>query len=649
MIALVASVVGTGGRVVLGAILAVVTTTVALRLLGARRGWGKAALAGAIGWTAGVAVAVGLTGGSWTGEGLWIHALMIGVPATMTVAVALDLLARPGSLATAGHAGLVVTPRPLRAWRTRAAVLRRFGELRRLARAEGIGLVRSVPGREKDNLVDPAGVRLRRVLEQAGGVYVKLGQVAATRPDLVPPDIRGELAALQNRVGPEPAGRIRSVLAAELGCDLDDVFAEFDWEPLAAGSIAQIHTARLHDGDRVVVKVQRPDIASVMERDLAALALLARFAERRTLIGRSLGSGDLLAQFAASLRAELDFRREADVMEEMALVLGDDAGVRIPRVYRQFCSRRVLVQERLAGATVADLDRGALPADRRQLADALLRSALDQVLRAGVFHADPHPGNVFVLSDGSLGLIDFGAVGRLDALQQAAIGDIMLALVRRDIGLLRDGVERVTDVAATSPERLERALARLVADHVRPSGEISAAVIQDLIATLGQFGIRVDGELVVLARALATLDGTLRVLCPDFSLVAEATTMMVATTSPFAAAKHLIHDEVVAALPHLRRLPERVDRILTLTGRGDLRVHTVVDEDAGRTLRTLANRALLVAVGAVFLVAALASLGRSSGDPPGLTPSEAVAYAGLFAGTVLLVRVVAAVIRDGTT
>jgi hypothetical protein len=136
MIALVASVVGTAGRVVLGAVLAVVTTTVALRLLGARRGWEKAALAGAIGWAAGVAVAVGLTGGGWTGEGLWIHALMVGVPATMTVAVALDLLARPGSLATAGHAGLVVTPRPLRAWRTPMAVLRRFGELRRLARTE---------------------------------------------------------------------------------------------------------------------------------------------------------------------------------------------------------------------------------------------------------------------------------------------------------------------------------------------------------------------------------------------------------------------------------------------------------------------------------------------------------------------------------
>jgi ubiquinone biosynthesis protein len=650
MMALVAaSLLGTAGRLILGAILAVVATSVALRLLGARRGWGKAALAGLMGWGVGIVVAVGLAQGSWTGDGLWVHAVLIGVPATMAAAVTLDLLARPGSLATAGRAGIVVTPRPLRALRSRAAVVRRFTELRRLASAEGIGLVLSSRRRDGQHL-DPPGVRLRRVLEQAGGVYVKLGQLAATRPDLVPPDIRVELAALQNRVAAEPAERIRSVLAVELGCDPDDVFAEFDWEPLAAASIAQTYTARLHTGEGVVVKVQRPDIATVMERDLAALALLARFAERRTLIGRSLGSADLLAQFATSLRAELDFRREADVMEEMAVALGDDVGVRIPRVHRPFCSRRVLVQERFEGATVADLERtGTLYVQRRRLAETLLRSALDQIQGAGVFHADPHPGNVFLLSDGSLGLIDFGSVGRLDPLQQAAIGDMMLGLARRDIGLLRDGVERVADVVDTSTEQLERALARLVADHVRPSGSINAAVMQDLIATLGQFGIRVDGELVVLARAFATLDGTLRVLCPDFSLVAAATRMMAESTNEMTATQHIVHDEVLAALPHLRRLPERVDRILTLTGRGDLRLHTVVDEDTGRTLRTLANRALLVAIGATFLVAALVSRGDSSGDLPGLTLTDIVTYGGLFAGTVLLVRVVAAVIRDGTT
>jgi ubiquinone biosynthesis protein len=142
----------------------------------------------------------------------------------------------------------------------------------------------------------------------------------------------------------------------------------------------------------------------------------------------------------------------------------------------------------------------------------------------------------------------------------------------------------------TPPERLERALARLVADHVRPSGDVGAAVMQDLIATLRQFGIRVDGELVVLARALATLVGTLRLLCPDVSLMAAATRAMVARTNPFGGAEHIVHDKVGAALPHLRRLPERVDRILTLTGRGDLRVHTAFDEGAGGTLRTLANR-----------------------------------------------------------
>ena len=213
--------------------------------------------------------------------------------------------------------------------------------------------------------------------------------------------------------------------------------------------------ARLHTGEAVVVKIQRPGIQETMERDLAALGLIADFAQRRTPFGRGIRSGDILEQFAQSLRNELDFRREADAMDEMAGRLDHAAGVRVPIVYRDLCTRRLLVQERFEGWTVSDsagLD--SMGADREGLADKLVRSTLDQVITLGFFHADPHPGNVFVLADGSLGLIDFGATGRLDSLQQAAITDILFAMAQRDVRLLRDGVERVTSTtdgdAATS-------------------------------------------------------------------------------------------------------------------------------------------------------------------------------------------------------
>lgn len=641
-------------RLLVAIALALLTTSLSLRLLGIRRGWGTALASGVVGWGTAGLLALGLAEWDWGADGLVIHTTAIAIPATMATAVILDLLARPGSLATGEQAGLVTTPRPMRAVRKRISVLRRYRELVRLARREGFGPFMSTAGRA-GRTVEGAPVRVRRVLEAAGGVYVKLGQIAATRVDVLPKELCDELSALQNQVAPEPFERIAPVLVSELGCAIDEVFAEFDAEPLAAASIGQTYRARLRSGEPVVVKVQRPDIEETMERDLAALALLADVAQRRTQFGQGLRSGELLGHFARGLRAELDFRREADATIEMAALLDGRTTVRIPKVYRELSTRRVLVQERFDGSTVSAVDgSGMSPAERRGLADQLLRSALDQVLHAGLFHADPHPGNVFVLSDGSLGLIDFGAVGRLDPIQQAAVLDMLIAIARRDVSLLRDGIERITDINETvAPEQLERALARLLADHVRPTGTVDPKVLPELVAMLARFDIRLPTDLVVLSRALVTLDGTLRVLSPDLALVTAATEIMRSpSTSPMGDRDTIIRDELLATLPHLRRLPERVDRILTQTARGELRVRSVVDEDRRRILRTLVNRGLLVAIGAAFLVVSAMLLVANDGGPQvadGTGLFEIFGYGGLLLGTVLMLRVVAAVTRDGTT
>jgi ubiquinone biosynthesis protein len=405
----------------------------------------------------------------------------------------------------------------------------------------------------------------------------------------------------------------------------------------------------------VVVKVQRPDIETTMERDLAALGLVAELAQRRTPFGQGVRSGEMLAQFAEGLRAELDFRHEADAMTEMAALLRDGSTVRVPKVYRDVSGRRVLVQERFDGVTISDtrrMDDSAV--DRRALADQLLRATLDQVVRIGLFHADPHPGNVFALPDGTLGLIDFGAVGRLDPIQQSALVDMILAMARRDVSLLRDGVERVADFGEVrSPDELERALARLMADHVRPGGSVDPAIMQDLVATLSRFGMRLPKDLVLLSRALVTVDGTLRALCPEVSLVAAATSMVEAPAGEAVVDRgQLARDELWAMVPHLRKLPERVDRILTLAGRGELRVRSVVDEDNRRIVRTLANRLLLTLAGTAFLITSTWLLVAPEGGPrvsgeTGLF--DVFGYGGLLIGVVLVLRVVAAVARDGTT
>jgi ubiquinone biosynthesis protein len=640
-------------RVVVITVLAFITTAISLRLLGIRRGWGTALLSGILGWGGAAFLALGLSHWDWGADGLVVHLLAIGIPATMAAAVALDLLARPGSLAIGERAGLVTAPRPLRAVRSRIAVFRRYRELVRIARREGFGPF-SPTGGPAEGSADALGVRLRRVLEEAGGVYIKLGQIAATRVDLLPVEVCAELSGLQNRVAAEPVDQIKPVLEAELGDAVERVFAEFDWEPLAAASIGQTYRARLRSGEAVVVKVQRPGVKEIIERDLAVLALLADVAQRRTTLGQGIRSGEVLEQFAQSLRAELDFRREVDAMLEMALVLRDRSAVRIPKVYEQLCTRRLIVQERFEGFTVADTDQlDASAIDKSALADQLLRSMLEQVLRVGFFHADPHPGNVFVFTDGTLGLIDFGAVGRLDPIQQSAVVDMLAGLIQRDVSLLRDGIERVADVTeAVSAERLERALARLMAENIRPTGTIEPTVLQDLVRMLSQFGIRVPGDLIVLSRALVTLEGTLRVISPMASMVAAASEMVSSSSAPVIDRDAMIRDELVAALPHLRHLPDRIDRILTLTSRGELRIRSVVDEDGQRILRTLVNRALLLAIGSVFLLAATVMLVAAEKGPivaSGTGLFEILGYGGLLAGTVLLLRVAAAVARDGTT
>jgi len=640
-------------RIVVAAALAVVTTAISLRLLGVRRGWAKALGAGLAGWILGGLLALHLNDGDWGADGLVLQTLAIAVPATMAIAVTLDLLARPGALARAPEAGLLVAPRPLRDLRRRVDVVRRYRELLGLLRAEGFGPWPAAAGQAARE-AEPAGVRLRRVLEAAGGVYVKLGQIAATRIDLLPPDVCAELATLANRVPPEPAEAIRAVIEDELGRPVEDVFAEFDWEPLAAASIGQTHTARLPTGDAVVVKVQRPDIARVMERDLAALALLADFAERRTPLGRSVRSGEVLAQFATSLRAELDFRREAQNMAEMAGLMAADPGpgdVRVPAVHEDLCTARVLVQERFEGFTVSDAAAlGASTADRAGLARDLMAALMAQVLRYGLFHADPHPGNIFVVADQSLGLIDFGAVGRLDPVQRAAVVDMMVGLVRRDVGLLRDAIERVAETAGNiSAERLERAIARLLTDHIGAGGAVDAGALQDLVPVLGEFGITLPGDLVVLSRALVTLDGTLGVLSPGLSIVAAAHDLVGSEAgAQVVDPDQMLREGLADAAVRLRRLPDRIDRISALAARGDLQLRTLVSEDDDRVLRTLVNRGLLVATGAAFLVAAALLLTVAPASD-GTTVPEVLGYGGLLAGTVLLLRVVAAVARDGTT
>lgn len=631
-------------------VVATTTTLLGSRLLGVRRGWVRQLLAGSIGWVVAVTVAAGLHDWDWAADRLLAYTAVLAIPATMTLMVLFDLVARPGTLAQGDRAGLVAASRPIHDVRARLAPINRYRELVVILREHQLlGRLNGKP--DPDEVTKPPEVRLREALEAAGGVYVKIGQIAATRVDLLSPALCEELGKLQSRSTPVSADEVRQVLESEYRRPVEAVFERFDWEPLAAASIGQTHTAALVGGQEVVVKVQRPGIEVTIERDLAALDQLARLAERRTVAGRDLRVSQLATEFGRSLRSELNFVDEATATATMHTLLVDTP-ITVPEVHRELCTRRVMVQERLSGVPLSELPPDA-DIDRGELARLLLGVTIQQLLTIGIFHADPHPGNVMVLADGSLGLIDFGAVGRLDSIQIEAVIDMLIALTRGDSTLLRDGVERVADVGAfVSRDKLERALARLLADHLGAGGSVDVRVLADLIPVLGQFEITLPGDLVVLMRALVTLDGTLGVLSPGFSVVAAGKDLAQKEAEERSQGdpQEQLTDALVGELPVLRRLPADVGRTLALASRGSLQIRTVASEDEARFIRTMWNRTLLSLIGVGLGVVSVLLMGTDVGPTVGGDTQlvELLGAGGLALGAVLLLRVIAAIVRDGT-
>jgi len=446
-----------------------------------------------------------------------------------------------------------------------------------------------------------------------------------------------------------------------------EVFVELRPEPAAAASIAQVHKARLRCGDgpdaEVAVKVQRPGIRSTVEQDLDILLRLAGTLEDRARWARAVGTAGVARGFAAAIREELDFRVEARNMAAVAATwagqqraVGDGVQVVLPALHEQLCTEHVLVIEWLDGVSLRDAgplidDRGL---DRAELTRALLRSMVYQITEGGVFHADPHPGNVLLLTDGRLALLDFGSVGRLDTQQRAALLNLMLAVGRGDPAALRDALlELVTRTDEIDEWQLERALGRFVARHLVGTTPPTAEMFTDLFRLASQFELAIPAEIATVLRALATLEGTLSLLTPGIDIAAEARQYAadrVATAlSPTAMPKSAT-EEVAALLPVLRRLPRRFDRVTGAMeqGRFGINVRLFADERDRRVVTGLTHQFLLALLGAASGIVAAILLGTSSG--PQITPTVSLAqligYNLLIVAGILGLRVLYVIFRN---
>ncbi|WP_033292850.1 ABC1 kinase family protein [Amycolatopsis jejuensis] len=593
----------------------------ARRVLGVRVGLVRALGAAVAGWVVAGTVVQTLPFAVLTHPGVAIGLL---IPlAGCALAVTLLVLFVAELAVPSGGPGVLARVRSLR---SRAARARRYSRIMRIAIRHGLGSF--LTGRRTAGPDGSAKLArsLRQALEEAGVTFVKLGQLLSTRADLLPPVFIRELSRLHDQVPPAPEDAVRALLRKEI--DLDTAFAQFDDEPLAAASIAQVYGARLRSGAEVVVKVQRPGIREQVERDIDIVRRLASVLHERAAWARSLGVLDLADGFAAALEEELDFRTEAANID--AIAAQPVPGVTLPTVYKALSTERVLVMRRLPGKPLA---AGTVPVgEREKLARTFLHGLLDQVLLGGVFHADPHPGNVLLLDDGTLGLLDFGSVGRLDTGLRAGLQALLPAIDRGDPAGVRDGLLEIVDRPDDLDEqRLERALGALLMRHFGPGRTPGLDLFTGLFRVVADFRLAVPPPIAAVFRALATMEGTLATLAPSFDVVAESRTF---ATERIGLRPETLRrtatDEFAALLPVLRRLPRRVDRIGAALEEGRLSVNVrLFSDERDRDLVTgLVHEVLLALVGIATGLMAVLLLASSSGPQllPGLTLHQVFGY-----------------------
>lgn len=498
--------------------------------------------------------------------------------------------------------------------------------------------------------------RARLALEDAGGMFVKLGQLLATRPDLLPPAALAELGRLHASARPLERTEVEAAFRAELPVPLEEVFATIDWAPVGSASIAQVHGARLQDGREVVVKVRRPGLLADVERDLAIAVAFARLAERRTAWGRSYEVGAIAQDFARSLRLELDLRVEGRHAAEMAQASADRELVQVPGVVAELTTQRLVVMDRLVGTPLSSLPPGIPDADapaRRRLADELCASQVEAMLQGERFHGDPHPGNVLLLDDHTLGLIDFGVTGRLDAFERASVFQMLLALQLGEPSLLYESLVVVGAVPPTrDPDAIERELARFMAANLG-AGLPPASALTDLLRLTTQLGFRLPPQTSTMFRALATLAGTLEQLSPDYPLIEQVAALGGAEfqqrSSPSSVGE-LVQREWAQLGPLLQRAPRHLDRLATLAEHGRLttRVRLFADAEDVAVAERLVNRVVLTALSlglgllATLLLATDAGPVLAGGDTRLL---EAIGWIGLFGSAILFLRVLLQVVR----
>ncbi|KLU64596.1 putative protein kinase UbiB [Desulfosporosinus acididurans] len=373
--------------------------------------------------------------------------------------------------------------------------------------------------------IDPMsmGERVRQVLEELGPAYIKIGQIASTRADIFPEEIIEELEKLQDNVPPFSFQEVHRIIEEELGSPVEEIFSMFEKTAVAAASIGQVHLAQLRTGEKVAVKVQRPNIKDLIDTDLEILLDLATLAEHRMVRMERLQLRDVVEEFAKSLRNELDYTIEARNAEKIAKQFKDDSNIHIPGIFWDYSTSKVLTMEYVEGLKLNLYDEiDAKGYKRKEIADRLVKALFHQVLIEGFFHGDPHPGNIFILEGGEISFIDFGMVGRLTQEMKNNFASMVIAMMRQNTESMIQAILRIGIV----PDDVNLPLLSKDVDDLRekymdvPMSRISLGkAIGDLLGVAYRHQIRIPADFTLLAKCLLLLEGIVEKLDPQLSIM----------------------------------------------------------------------------------------------------------------------------------
>jgi ubiquinone biosynthesis protein len=511
---------------------------------------------------------------------------------------------------------------------------------------------------EEGLLAKPVSERVRLALGELGPTFVKFGQIVSSRRDLVTDEYYVELCKLQTQVPPFPAADAKAIIAEELGRPISEVFKRFQDKPVGSASIAQVHAARLSDGTKVAVKVQRPNIEEVIELDLAMLLDLARFMDRHVPEISGVNPIGVVMEFSSILRKELDFNNEALNIERFGAQFADNPWIKVPTLYREFTTPRVLTMEFLSGRNIMDV--GALERkdiDPAELAEHITELIYLQIFEYGFFHGDPHPGNMLVMPGGVTGLLDYGMMGTFSPPFRSSIAHLIAGLAERDHQQVMDSILEMSEEGfAGNPGKMLTDVENFSETHLnQPLRDINLGeVLNKLLELLRNNRLRMKGSFYLGIKALTQVEAIGRSLNPDLNFVKLGEPYALRQiegkyhpTRIFSLARKLFGESLdfLEDFPHdFRQLYQRIKH-----GKINIPLEHKIDpegfEPLRKTLDSIANRLTNAILTASVLICS--SILVLSGLPPKIWGVPIIGLAGLIWGTFMCLRLVLSIWKHG--